>query len=708
MGIKRIQIRNILSFKEADISGLEQVTCLLGKNNAGKSNLLKAISFFYKALEGVRCIPLELNSNYDSYGQISITFDTFHINKLVHSYKAQKNHYFSKVRSALFPREKNMWFSFFSTGERPKEYDELTLTLNIRNDSSYSFEGGSSTLRELILDIFPLFEIDSRHLELHDWNHLWQFLGKLRPFNAVEFQTQFESFLEESELETYRKKIDEINRLSSTIPYRYRDKIMAYLKAGLKGDKFEFNGFDLSRTSDGTNSYNYILTVLNLISALSKRTYQTPVIFVDEPEIGLHPKMSEKLIHEFQYRLEQLYTNKEGEKLKTSRPKLILSTHSQNIVKQVIKSFNNEHKVIHFYKKNTDFSTSVSYAKSKFDDSNFICNFGDNEARLFFSSFILFVEGQTEKEVFENNHLIRKFPWLLGVDVYKASDEKVSKKITPDFINTKIPYKFLFDADKGVKIHYDKSIGENILKFDRCGSSLDLRPIAIKKIKERAYMSYSLTKNDTPNLAREVYRLAGKIISLDKAPISICPLRLTCKKSDFLSDLFFSINRVLRGQNVIVLSTTIEGALINEKSLNLFLSWLRTKCDVDEIYKKINEVSFLNNSALTQYLRIAFSGKSDTLVKMKKFKRNDTPTTLVEDEAKKTMKSLEAILNSSGNTHKTSGWVSDFLNYAILELEHESKESKSEFEKLFRVYFKELYDTLSQLRYGSSEGESLL
>lgn len=46
MGIKRIQIRNILSFKEADISGLEQVTCLLGKNNAGKSNLLKAISFF--------------------------------------------------------------------------------------------------------------------------------------------------------------------------------------------------------------------------------------------------------------------------------------------------------------------------------------------------------------------------------------------------------------------------------------------------------------------------------------------------------------------------------------------------------------------------------------------------------------------------------------------------------------------------------------
>lgn len=395
---------------------------------------------------------------------------------------------------------------------------------------------------------------------------------------------------------------------------------MAYLKAGLKGDKFEFNGFDLSRTSDGTNSYNYILTVLNLISALSKRTYQTPVIFVDEPEIGLHPKMSEKLIHEFQYRLEQLYTNKEGEKLKTSRPKLILSTHSQNIVKQVIKSFNNEHKVIHFYKKNTDFSTSVSYAKSKFDDSNFICNFGDNEARLFFSSFILFVEGQTEKEVFENNHLIRKFPWLLGVDVYKASDEKVSKKITPDFINTKIPYKFLFDADKGVKIHYDKSIGENILKFDRCGSSLDLRPIAIKKIKERAYMSYSLTKNDTPNLAREVYRLAGKIISLDKAPISICPLRLTCKKSDFLSDLFFSINRVLRGQNVIVLSTTIEGALINEKSLNLFLSWLRTKCDVDEIYKKINEVSFLNNSALTQYLRIAFSGKSDTLVKMKNLK----------------------------------------------------------------------------------------
>lgn len=702
MGIKRIQIRNILSFKEVDISGLEQITCLLGINNAGKSNLLKAISFFYKALESVRCIPLELNSNYDSFGQISITFDTFHINKLVHSHKANRNHYFSKVRSALFPRKKGIWFGFYSSGERPKEYDELTLTLNIRNDGTYSFEDGTSTLREVILDIFPLFEIDSRHLELHDWNHLWQFLGKLRPFNAVDFQSQFENFLEESELEIYRNRIDEINRLSSTIPYKYRDKIIAYLKAGLKGDKFEFDGFDLRRTSDGTNSYNYILTVLNLISSLSKRTYQTPIIFVDEPEIGLHPKMSEKLIHELQYSLELLYTNKEGKRLKTPRPKLILSTHSQNIVKQVIKSFNNEHKVFHFYK-GADFTTSVSYAKSKFNDSNFLCNFGDNEARLFFSSFILFVEGQTEKEVFENNNLIRKFPWLLGVDVYKASDEKVSKKITPDFINTKIPYKFLFDADKGVKIYYDKNLGENILKFDRYGSSLDLRPQSIKKIKEHAHMAYSFKSSNEFSLEAEIYRLANEIINLDKTPISICPLKLTCQNATFLPNLFNGINKILRAKNTIVLSTTIEGTLINRKSIDLFLEWLRNKrcVDVDEICMKIQKSSFLSKSTLTQYLRIAFLGKSDSLLKKKKFKRNDISTTLVDIEAKEVMLWLEDKLSSSDGINKTDGWVSDFLNYAILELEHASKERGLEFDKLFKVYFEELYDTISQLRYGS-------
>ncbi|TMP28586.1 hypothetical protein CWB99_10480 [Pseudoalteromonas rubra] len=702
MGIKRIQISNILSFKEIDISELEQITCFLGKNNAGKSNLLKSISFFYKALEGARCLPLELNSNYDSFGRISITFDTFHINKLVHSHKAKKNHYFSKVRSSLFPRGKGMSFGFLSAGNRPKEYDELTLTLSIRNDGTYSFEGASSTLRELILDIFPLFEIDSRHLELHDWNHLWQFLGKLRPFNAVEFQNQFEVFIEKSELENYRNKIGEINNLSSTIPYKYRDKIIAYLKAGLKGDKFEFEGFDLRKTSDGTNSYNYILTVLNLISSLSKRTYQTPVVYVDEPEIGLHPKMSEKLIHELHYHLEKVYINKGGEKLKTPRPKIILSTHSQNIVKQVIKSFYSDHRIFHFYK-NTDFTTSVSYARSKFNDTNFLCNFGDNEARLFFSSFILFVEGQTEKEVFENNHLIRKFPWLLGVDVYKASDEKVSKKITPDFVNTKIPYKFLFDADKGVKIHYDKKSGEIVLKFSNYGSSLDLRPKTINEIKERVYLSHSFSfkKNNASSLSFDIYRGVNKLVKLDGSPISICPRSLTCNDVDFLKKIFVDINKVLRKKNVIVFSTTIEGALINEKSLSLFLNWLRGKCDVDKIYMKMDEDSFLNKRALTQYLRVAFLGKSDSLVNLKKFKRSDTPTVLVDDEAKKTMQWLEAILKSSGSINKTNGWVSDFLNYAILELEHESKEEGVEFEKLFRVRFTELYVTISQLRYGS-------
>ncbi|WP_261372368.1 AAA family ATPase [Yersinia mollaretii] len=52
MTILKIKITNLLSFDDVEINGLHDMNCIVGRNNVGKSNLLKALKFYYNRLEG--------------------------------------------------------------------------------------------------------------------------------------------------------------------------------------------------------------------------------------------------------------------------------------------------------------------------------------------------------------------------------------------------------------------------------------------------------------------------------------------------------------------------------------------------------------------------------------------------------------------------------------------------------------------------------
>ncbi|TMP63351.1 hypothetical protein CWB76_20030, partial [Pseudoalteromonas sp. S1609] len=75
-----------------------------------------------------------------------------------------------------------------------------------------------------------------------------------------------------------------------------------------------------------------------------------------------------------------------------TRPRGFLTNHSPNIVKEIIKKFrvnqrNNANQ------KKTEHKTKNSNFNTTYDNETFINIFSDKEARLFFSDFILFVEG---------------------------------------------------------------------------------------------------------------------------------------------------------------------------------------------------------------------------------------------------------------------------------------------------------------------------
>ena len=461
MGIKSIQIRNLLSFDELQIKSLNEINCLIGKNNSGKSNLLKLLSFFYRQLEGVKQINPELHSNYSATGLITIEYDTTHINKLVTSYRNRNNSYFNHIYKNLFSNTTTFPFNipFFDSSNTQNNTYSVSLRVTKKGAIEWSIKNKEAL--KIIADIFPFFEIDTRHLYLHDWQNIWPMLGKLRPFNANSFKEEIDIFLEENEsriVKKYNQNVDRINSATETAHYDHREKVVNLIKMGLRGQKFEVEGEALNKMSDGTNSFNYIDTIFKILIQLSKGAYVCPTIFVDEPEVGLHPKKVESLINNLYSVFSENYS--ESRTSKKPKPKFFLSTHSPNLVKQVIKKFQDNHNVFHFSKKNSQ-PTKLALMNSKYSDRSFLGIFSDNEARLFFSSFILFVEGETELEAFSNEKLLSKFLYLNDIDIYQTSSNVLSERINPGYSNTSVPYLFLFDADKAFDIAYPNNGSKN-------------------------------------------------------------------------------------------------------------------------------------------------------------------------------------------------------------------------------------------------------
>ncbi|EAM9694118.1 ATP-binding protein, partial [Salmonella enterica] len=172
---------------------------------------------------------------------------------------------------------------------------------------------------------------------------------------------------------------------------------------------FQIDGKKLEIQSDGTNSFKYIEIFLSLLISLTRRDYITPIVFIDEPEIGLHPKKSEQLIENLYEIYMSFKKSKEGieqNKYATPYPNIFMSTHSPNILKSVVKEFGINQQVLHFSMLNEN--TNIRKMNSTYDDHRFLNIFNDNEARLFFSEFIFFVEGVTEQELFSNKLLTNK------------------------------------------------------------------------------------------------------------------------------------------------------------------------------------------------------------------------------------------------------------------------------------------------------------
>jgi predicted ATP-dependent endonuclease of OLD family len=720
MAVKKIEITNVLSFKSIVIDDIADMNCIVGKNNVGKSNLLKSIVFFYKKLEGVKELPPELFSNYDIKGCISVTFD---ISRMIKIHKANiTNPFYSFAVRKLTPTD-DLFRSELST--------EFTLSLYIKNDQSTYWSTRDNQVLNLISYLYPFFYIEPRHMSLHNWDSLWDLVSRIKSFNLKhvdrkEIHSFFDEHLNQKNKKSYSEYLSFIEDFMSTKNSSHKEKIMSYINAGIKGREFEINNSSLMVQSDGTNSYHYIETYLNILIRISKKEYITPFVFIDEPEVGLHPKMCEKLIQN----ICDSYNYPEGVGLSVRQPSVFITTHSPNIVKEVILNFDDKQKVISFDldKNSSKPHTRLHVMNSNYENTTFKNIFSDNESRLFFSKFILFVEGETELELFGNKLLSKYFCNLKDIDIYASSNNNISEKINPSYLNTSIPYLFLFDSDKAWDFKFEANSKPKI-NFKKNGTLLNFKNDNLLNDLKKLNKGYSKE-------ARDSSKLVSEIIDFGINTPKICKTKQSFKDRATYERFQNNVKKYALMKNCYLISTTIEGVLINKNTKDLFAKWMALdsliSVDVSDIRKRLVNRKYITDDLLFDYMRVIFNGKSEILTDYKLFNiglynkwkaENDKLTQQCNcscncakcslgmsnkyenDKLRKTsylskllMGQLEKKTIKNASLKKTNGWVSRFMDFSIKEIELSSRSKGTDFKDEFKLYFPELHDILTRLQ----------
>jgi predicted ATP-dependent endonuclease of OLD family len=731
MSLVSVRIKNILSFDDVLINDIKDVNCIIGRNNVGKSNLLKSLRYFYAKLNDEKVLPLNLHSSYTPSGEITLTFDTTRIRKIATSRK-NNGRFHKHIYNTLFrPSEISKSFADLKLSRKVNEKTFFSISLVINSDDSIRWSVSDSKVRELISTLFPFFYIETRHIDLYDWSTVWKLISNLNSFNFEGVkQDELMDYLDarisnENRLGDYKKYIEKISSIIDTKPYSYKDKVINYIKIVLSGDSFTNYGEELGTQSDGTNSHRFLEIILNLLITLTRAEFICPIVYIDEPEIGLHPKLAEGFVtklHATYSKYKKTTTEKEQGKYATPYPKVFFNTHSSNVLKHAVKLFLADQQVLHVSKKEA--STKIIKVNSTYTDARFLNLFSESEARLFFSEFIIFVEGATELEVFNNQLLLSFYPSFERADIY-AANEILLNNIKPSYSKLAIPYLIVKDLDTVL----DYTIASNNLKFRSFFG--DFSNHLKKKINYHSSLSRQYVEDLRVFQDVEIHDVYNKDDGLFFNNFN-------------LSNLHSRINRISALKSHFFMRTTVEGALINNRSYDLFLLWIKHlilnemfiandnpeeviksslksyklkthSADIfnalfttspndyvisSKLIRKLGKIkaiyiahlerdfnsNFPDKKTKLLAIRLVFGGKTETvktLGKLLKEKRAAAFRAKIKSFKGKEVKFLENKLS------KTSGWVTSFINFSINEI-IETDDSHEDIRKKIDTLFPEI------------------
>lgn len=519
--------------------------------------------------------------------------------------------------------------------------------------------------RKLIINLFPLYILRAREIELTDWKDIWKLIaqiGHLTKKKQEELSKIISDYMPElkNKESNYLKEIEGIlkkNNLEVKKSYN-NDNLYKHL---LGGEQISFLNKELNYYSDGLNSYNYIKLYMELINWVPTVKLKFPIIILDEPEISLHTGYIDRIS-------ELIYENND-------RVTLFIATHSSRLLKNLF--INCE--AIKVYQFKYDKNYSEIYPLNMMIEEKGKHLLSEKETSYFFEKMIVFVEGATEIQLFNSPELRDSFEILKKVSVYSFdSDIQKLRLLHPLHTDISIPFLTLLDMDKIYK--YEKQ-NNKIVIID---GDKAINPLRNKVIAKQERLSWGKQRNKTLNLRKRIENMTNKT-SFYYSDVWGVP-----SGNSYHNELHELIKEYCKNYNVYPNSTTIEGVLINENSLKYYIEWLREKYRKSQ--KKVQEIDncFNNNLPIAIQLTIARliqKGKFDNLEifskkKISKMKENIAVTPIVE--------SIEALMQG-----KTSGWVNEFITYYFKEVIKKENLTKIEIRERIKADFPELFHIIS-------------
>jgi len=510
MRVSRIRIDNFRSIKNMDME-VPQVCCLVGPNNAGKSNILLAI----QRVLGRDWVSVSSFDEQDVYGhdqstdvKIQLSFepgipfvkykssDPVSIKTLCFEYTRYKigNEKGSRRLEQKCFDEKGkppmVLAKAPKSGERHQYQPLVNIPSEVREAVPLIYIGTSRSLKEHLPAarysmLRQLFEDIDR--DLHD------------PAQTIKVQQPDGVEIDVPRLERFTKIMEEAVGLLRTESFQQLEKSIkrhALRQLGFDpetdGDKLDlfFSPFDtldfyksldlraregkfsISATELGEGVQNAL--VLAILQAFEERRKQGAILLIEEPEMFLHPQMQRSLYKTLR------------EIAKTNQ--VIYTTHSPHFV-----SVPEYHEVVVVRKGVAGTAVQLSElpqdAKRK---EKLIKELDPERNELFFATRLLLVEGDTEKLA------LPEYAKWLGFDLDRAGATIVEvggKRNLPAFAEIAASFRI------PTGIIYDEDSSDFNNKTDEAKFNMELEGLAKK---DRTLMVWRLNKNYEDHLRRAI------------------------------------------------------------------------------------------------------------------------------------------------------------------------------------------------------------
>lgn len=649
MSIQSIKITNFKSIENIELifNNENSISCFLGKNGVGKTNVFAAIKYFYLNLDSFHVDNVVDSMNpYNSSCEISIIYDLSAFMPKIN------NPYNEELFEELKVLSKDCVFS-----SKFKKHRVSKIKLTLKQDKNGKVTWNQNLkVRKTIAKLFPLYIINTRKLDLITWDKIWDTINdlasdypKVSDDEVVEIlDSAFKSIY--NKYENGKKFVEKLFADNQIALDKYHNiQRFKYMFMTIFGGKdFLNDGKNLDFYSDGTNSFLYIKLLFSIICHISSLSCKNPLILLDEPEIGLHEAKIEEMI-------EVISTNINKDVF------VMINTHSPKIVLELIV---NKQKIsiyrVFLKKMHTQIkSLDLKWLRSL---SHIITT---KETSCYFSDYLLFVEGESEYQVFKNKKLQTIFPFLRKIHIYPYdSNNAIIKYVCPLYINIGIPYVTILDIDKIIKFK-KKNNG-----YQAYISTEELNPLKSEKIVRNEKMQYYSTKKETKkHLRQELNQLVNRQYSYKN----------NCNYVDDTNyqRLMTIAKKLCAYNNISVNSTTIEGLLITPENVDIFIDFcLEHFSNKKDVLIKIKNIS--DNKEQTALLRLFFLGYLDL------YDKNLISKSIFATKPK--------IIDT-----KADGWVEDWLNWFIAEKCPLKDIDQAQI--IFEKYFPELFDTLQMIKY---------